>query len=126
MFFPENLRYTETHEWVLQEDDEIFKVGITDYAQAEITDVVFVELPKIDKYFEKGKAVTVIESVKAAFDIYAPLSGKIIAVNEDLNNHPEYVNREPYGKGWIFKIKSDNPQELKTLLTSSEYQDKLK
>ena len=115
------LKYTSTHEWVSL-SGRTATVGITDHAQKEISDVVFIELPKTDRIIKQKESAMVIESVKAAFDIYAPVSGKITAVNEKLKNNPELVNQSPMDKGWLFKIECANPAEFKTLLSHEEYQ----
>ena len=120
MKVPEELRYRETHEWVRVEDG-VAVVGITDYAQEELGDVVYVELPEIGRKVAAGEAVAVIESVKTASDIYAPVSGEIVAVNEALAEHPEKVNEDPYGEGWLFKIKPKDPAELEALLDAEAY-----
>jgi glycine cleavage system H protein len=125
MDFPDNLYYTKTHEWVRKEGDKEVFVGITQYAQEQISDVVFVELPKIGASVSAGKACTVVESVKAAYDIYAPVSGKIIKVNDKLENSPQLVNKDPYGEGWFFAIEIENPDELKSLLKADEYSQTL-
>ncbi len=114
-------RYTESHEWVRKEGDTIV-CGITDYAQEELSDVVYVELPEVGTSFKKGDRFGVIESVKAASDLYIPLSGEILAVNQELLNSPELVNKDPYGKGWLVKIKPSEPAEWDSLLTPEEYE----
>ena len=101
MNFPGDLRYTKTHEWVRRQGEKLI-VGISDYAQHEISDVVFVELPHVGQQVEGGKATCIVESVKAAVDIYAPVSGTIKAINTTLESDPGLVNQEPYGKGWFF------------------------
>ncbi len=115
------LRYTETHEWV-RLDGRTATVGITDHAQHEISDVVFVELPKTGRAVKAKESAAVIESVKAAFDIYAPVSGSVSAVNGGLQGKPELVNRSPYEEGWLFKIECSDPKEFDSLLTESQYQ----
>ncbi len=120
MNIPQNLRYAKTHEWVRLEGDAAV-VGITDHAQEELSDIVFVELPAVDREVEAGQSCAVVESVKAASDIYAPVSGEVIAVNEDLGGAPELVNEDPYGKGWLFKIKLRDPAELNELLNPGDY-----
>ncbi len=114
------LKYTETHEWV-KLDGKTATVGITDHAQKEISDVVFIELPAMNKGVKQKDAAMVIESVKAAFDIYAPLSGKIVKVNEELKARPELVNQSPYEKGWLFQIETENAQEFNALLSEADY-----
>ncbi len=121
MMYPKELRYGKTHEWLRQEGEEA-TVGITDYAQDQINDVVFVELPQLETGLEVGKELAVIESVKAAFDIYAPVSGKIIGINEELANNPGLVNSDPYGAGWLVKIKLNDVEELDKLLSADEYE----
>lgn len=121
MIYPKELRYGKTHEWLRQEGEEA-TVGITDYAQDQINDVVFVELPQLETGLEVGKEFAVIESVKAAFDIYAPVSGKVIGINEELANNPGLVNSDPYGAGWLVKIKLNKLEELDKLLSADEYE----
>ena len=121
MEFPAELRYTQTHEWARRSGNRI-RIGITEYAQHEISDVVFVELPKISAAAAKSKPISVVESVKAAFDIYAPVSGKVGEVNKVLESDPGLVNKEPYGRGWFFEIEMSNPSEWDTLLTADQYQ----
>ncbi len=116
-------RYTTTHEWISPVGPEgRMRVGITDFAQKEITDVVFVELPKIGKKVEKGGEVAIIESVKAAFSIYAPLGGEVVSVNEKIENNPGLVNDDPYGEGWLFELKVSEPAQLSTLPDEAAYQ----
>ena len=105
---PPELRYAKTHEWVRVEGGRA-TVGITDHAQSELTDIVFVELPSVGKTVEAGKAALALESVKTVSDVYAPGPGKIVEVNTELKAHPELVNREPYGKGWLFRIELSGP-----------------
>ena len=119
--FPEELKYAETHEWARREDD-IAVVGITFYAQGEIQDVVYVELPEVGTTVEQQKEFGVIESVKAAFDLYALVSGEVVEINGDLEDAPELVNEDPYGKGWMIKIQMTVPSELDNLMTAEEYQ----
>ena len=116
------LKYTETHEWVSLNGNTA-TVGITDHAQKEISDIVFIELPKTGRAAKQKESVMVIESVKAAFDIYAPLSGKIIAVNETLKTKPETVNQSPFGEGWLFKIECSDLSEAKLLLSEDQYKN---
>ena len=122
MDFPEDLFYTKTHEWVKKEGDNKVRVGITSYAQSELGDVVYIELPDLDRIVKAGTACTVVESVKAAFDIYAPVSGKVIETNNDLENNPQLVNENPYGKGWFSIIEMEDPQELTKLLSNKDYE----
>ncbi len=117
---PKELKYTESHEWVRVEDG-VAVVGITDHAQHELGDIVFVELPEIDAEYGAGEAAATVESVKAASDIYSPLSGRVVEVNEALEDSPELVNKSPYGDGWIFKIEISDPSELDALLDAEAY-----
>ncbi|MFZ1991449.1 MAG: glycine cleavage system protein GcvH [Alphaproteobacteria bacterium] len=114
------LRYTKDHEWVRM-DGEIATIGITPYAQEKLGDLVYVELPKIGAKFTQGAAIAVVESVKAASDVYAPISGEVIAVNDLLTKEPELVNSEPTGEGWLFKMKISNAVELASLLDEIAY-----
>ncbi|MEM2259331.1 MAG: glycine cleavage system protein GcvH [Candidatus Thermoplasmatota archaeon] len=120
----ENLLYTKTHEWVFKKNS-IVRVGITDYAQDKLTDVVYVELPTIGKYFKKGEAVATLESVKSVSEVYAPLSGKIHSVNDALNDDPGLINREPYDGGWIFEMEIENEKEMNYLMNSKDYKKML-
>jgi glycine cleavage system H protein len=120
MNVPDELRYTESHEWIKREGDNI-RVGITDHAQAELTDVVYVELPKTDRQVNAREAIAVVESVKAASDIYAPVKGTVIEVNKALESDPGLINREPFGRGWIFVLKIDNPADLEQLKDAAAY-----
>jgi glycine cleavage system H protein len=119
--YPDNYRYTKEHEWVHAEAGT-GTVGITDHAQHELGDIVYVELPKVGAMIEQGKAFAVVESVKAASDIYAPVSGEVVAVNDALTNAPETLNSDPHGAGWIAKIKLSAPEEIDRLLSPSDYQ----
>jgi glycine cleavage system H protein len=122
MDFPEDLFYTKTHEWAKKEGDNRVRVGITSHAQSELGDVVYVELPDLDRAVKAGAACTVVESVKAAYDIYAPVSGKVIETNPDLENNPQLVNEDPYGKGWFSIIEMEDSQELTRLLSNKDYE----
>ena len=117
---PDNLRYRDSHEWIDASQDPA-PVGITDHAQEELTDVVFAELPKLGRKVSAGEQVAVIESVKAASDIYAPMAGEIVAVNEELSGNPSLINADPYGAGWMFKLKIANPAEAETMLSPDAY-----
>jgi glycine cleavage system H protein len=121
MNLPSDLRYTKTHEWVRKTGDKLV-IGISDYAQHEISDVVFVELPHVTQKVDQGKAVSVVESVKAAFDIYAPVSGTIKAINTTLESDPGIVNQDPYGKGWFFEMTPAQPSEWEALMTRDQYE----
>ncbi len=117
---PSDLKYAKSHEWLRATGAE-GTVGITDHAQHELTDVVFVELPEAGKKVKAGEACAVVESVKTASDIYTPVSGEITAVNKAVTENPELVNKEPYGGGWLFKIKVADPSELNSLLSPEQY-----
>ena len=120
MNVPKNLKYAKTHEWVLAQGDTA-TVGITDHAQHELTDIVYVELPAVGAVVSAGKECAVVESVKAASDIYAPVSGEVVAVNEELTSQPELVNDDAFGKGWLFKLKMSDPGQLNDLLSPDDY-----
>ena len=116
-----NAKYRETHEWARQEGDLIV-CGITDHAQESLSDVVYVELPEVGDTLNQGDTFGVVESVKAASDLYMPMSGEIVAVNERLEDEPELVNSDPFGEGWMIKFKPTNPDEWDGLLTGEEYE----
>lgn len=118
---PSDLRYTEEHDWICDNSDGTYTVGITDYAQAALGDLVFVELPTVGDSFDTGDECAVLESVKAASDLFCPISGKIIEVNEELEDIPETINTDPYDTGWIFKIQADSIDEFDNLLNSQRY-----
>jgi glycine cleavage system H protein len=120
MNVPKNLKYSKTHEWVRVEGD-VAVVGITDHAQHELTDIVYVEPPAVGARLEAGAQCAVVESVKAASDIYAPVSGDVVAANDELGSAPELINDDPYGKGWMFKVKMSDPSELNELLSPDDY-----
>ena len=124
MYNQENCKVASTHEWAYIENG-VATVGISDHAQHEISDIVFVELPKIGTKVEQGKSCCVIESVKSASDIYAPVSGEIIEVNQTAADNPSIVNQAPHGDGWLFKIKISNPDEVKNLLSFEDYKAKI-
>lgn len=117
----ENLSFTATHEWLKKEDDGVI-VGITDHAQELLGDMVFVELPQIGDRVSAGDEMGVVESVKAASDIYAPISGVVVAVNEQVNDDPALLNQDPYGAGWLVKLAASNLDEINGLLNSEEYE----
>lgn len=119
---PADLKYVDSHEWIREEADGTVTIGITDFAQAQLGDVVFVELPEVGMEVAVGQEVAVVESVKAASDIYAPLSGKVVAINEELVDAPELANDAPYGKAWFFKLELSNKDELNNLLDAAGYQ----
>lgn len=118
--YPENFRYTKEHEWV-SVDGETGTVGITDHAQAELGDIVYVDLPKVGAQIEQGKSLGSVESVKAVSDIYSPVSGEVVAINELLADHPETLNTDPHGDAWLVKIKLSNPGEVQNLMAAAEY-----
>ena len=124
MIIPDDLLYTESHEWIKSEGDNI-RVGITDHAQSELTDVVYVELPKLERQVNAKEPIAVVESVKAASDIYAPVKGTVLETNKALEADPGLINREPYGQGWIFVLKTDNPEDLKNLKDASAYKNQI-
>ena len=116
-----DLLYRESHEWVRNEGDGTVVVGISDHAQAALGDMVFIELPEVGAVFGQGDACAVVESVKAASDAYAPVSGEVTEVNADLEDTPEMVNNDPYGDGWMFKIKMSDPSEMDDMLSAEDY-----
>ena len=118
--YPENFRYTKEHEWVLVEGDA-GTIGITDHAQHELGDIVYVDLPKVGAHLEKGKTLGSVESVKAVSDIYSPLSGEIIETNDALAAAPETLNESPHGNGWLVKIRLSAPTEVQALLSAADY-----
>ena len=119
---PSELAYTKTHEWVQKEDDGSLLVGITDYAQESLGDLVFVELPEVGETLAAGDACAVVESVKAASDIYAPVTGEVLEINDDLTDSPELVNQDAYGGGWLMKIKLGDESDLDDLMDAEAYQ----
>ena len=123
--YPEDFRYTKEHEWVKAEGD-IGVVGITDHAQEELGDIVYVDLPKIGTKLEQGKSLGSVESVKAVSDIYSPVSGEVIEINESLTTTPEKLNEDPHGAAWLVKLRMSAPDEIKQLLSSSDYQTYIK
>lgn len=120
MEFPEELKYTEDHEWVLVEE-EIATIGVSDFAQDALGDVVFVELPEVGTMVDAGKPFGVVESVKAVSDVYAPVTGEVVEVNEELPDAPETVNTSPYEDAWMIKVKMSAPDEIESLLDADEY-----
>ena len=121
MNIPADLRYSEHDDWVRVEDDEIVVVGITDFAQDQLSDIVYVELPEVGDHYDQGEAYGVVESVKAASDVYMPAAGEIVAINTDLEDAPEIVNKDPYGKGWFVRIKLGDASELDGLMDAEAY-----
>src|SRR5260370_32420339 len=124
MNVPEELLYTESHEWIRREGDKV-RVGITDHAQSELTDVVYIELPKMDRQLNAKEPIAVVESLKAASDIYDPVKGTVVEVNKALEADPGLINREPYGEGWIFVLKIDNADDLKQLKDATAYRKQI-
>lgn len=125
LVLPDDVRYTDDHEWARQEGENI-KVGITDYAQDQLGDIVFVELPEVGRTFSAGEEFGTLESVKAVSELYIPIGGEIVAINEDLANTPEQVNSDPYGGGWMIAIKPSDAAEFKALKEKSAYLKMLK
>lgn len=120
MNVPDDLLYTESHEWIRREGDNV-RVGITDHAQAELTDVVFVEIPKVERQVSAREAIAVVESVKAASDIYAPVKGTVVEANKALESNPALINTDPFGEGWIFVLKIDDAEQLTNLKNAAAY-----
>ncbi len=123
---PADRLYSKDHEWLKYHGDGTATIGITDYAQEMLTDIVFVELPAIEKEVRQGETMAVVESVKSVSDVYAPASGKVIATNKILEETPELINKDAFGEGWIAKIKLTEPVELKTLLSAADYEKLIK
>lgn len=124
MQIPDNLKYAKTHEWARLDDDGLVTVGITDHAQELLGDLVYVESPELGRKVAAGDACAVVESVKAASDVYAPIAGEVVAVNEELASTPEKINQDPYG-AWLFKLKPKNAADLDKLFDAARYQDLL-
>ena len=118
---PNDLRYTKEHEWVRSTGDNRFHVGITDYAQGALGDIVYIQLPKVGELLTQGKVCGEVESTKSVSEIYAPLTGTVVAVNSSLDNAPETLNSDPYGAGWIFEIEVSDGDQLAALLSASHY-----
>lgn len=119
---PNDLKYTKTHEWVKTAADGTVTIGVTYHAQSLLGDMVFVELPETNREFQQGKEMAVLESVKAAADVYCPISGKITEINQTLQNEPELINQDPYNKGWICKLMPTNAIEFHNLLSPEDYE----
>ncbi len=122
MEYPADLRYTDDHEWLRVEGDT-GTVGITDFAQRELTDIVFIELPSVGDVIAQGETFGTVEAIKAVSDLYCPVDGKIVEVNEELADHPEWVNDDPYGSGWMIKIEMTDPEQAEALLTADQYKE---
>ena len=125
MNLPENIKYTEDHEWAKLEGD-ILTIGITDFAQSELGDIIFVEFPDLNLDVEPKDSIGTLEAVKTVADIYSPLKGKIVEINDQLEDNPEYINENPYDSGWIIKLKIDNIDEYKSLLSNKDYEKLIK
>lgn len=124
MNVPRELRFTKTHEWV-RLDGKLATVGVTDFAQEQLSDLTYVELPDVDDEVSALDEVAVVESVKAASDVYAPIDGVVVEVNDVLNNTPELVNSDPYGAGWLFKLRPSNPRDVDQLMDAEQYEETL-
>ena len=122
---PQELKYTQSHEWIGTEPDGSVRIGITDHAQEALGDLVFVELPAVGDQIDQGDACAVVESVKAASDIYAPITGEVVAVNEDLEDDPGMINSDPYGDGWLFALAPSDASEADDLLDAEAYKESL-
>jgi len=128
MKFPEDLLYTESHEWVkvgdstLRDEGSQVTIGLTDYAQSQLKDIVYVDMPDAGSEFKREESIGVVESVKTVADVYSPVNGKVIEANFTLKDHPQFVNEDPYGKGWLVKMEVQDREELKGLLSSEAYQ----
>jgi len=122
MNIPENLKYTEEHEWAKIEGDEVI-IGITDFAQSELGDIVYVEVETVGETLDKGEVFGTVEAVKTVSDIYMPVSGEVVEKNEKLDDEPELINKDPYGEGWIIKVKLSNKDELDSLLSADAYKN---
>jgi len=120
---PAELKYSSTHEWIELSDDGTARIGITDHAQELLGDIVFVEAPEVGAEVSMEETCAVVESVKAASDIYAPITGEVVEANEDLNDTPEIINNSPYGDGWIYRIKLSDPDELNQLMDADAYRE---
>ena len=123
--FPDDVRYAKSHEWARTEADTI-KVGISDYAQDQLGDIVFVELPEVGDTFDQGEEFGTVESVKAVSELYMPVAGEVVAINDTLEDAPEKVNNTPYGDGWMLEVKADNPAEMNDLMDNNAYVATLK
>jgi glycine cleavage system H protein len=126
MNIPDSVKYTQDHEWIRTESDNMAVVGITDYAQGELGDIVFVEIETQGEHLKQGEVFGTIEAVKTVSDLFMPVSGEVIAFNNEINDSPELVNSDPFGKGWLIRVKMDDIQELSTLLDASQYKNLIK
>jgi len=123
MSYPEDLRYTSEHEWVRKHDDETATIGVTDFAQGELGDIVFVEIEPEGTLFKENDVFGTVEAVKTVSELFAPVDGEIIEINQALEDQPELVNDDPYGEGWMVKIALENPSQIDQLMSADEYQD---
>ncbi len=123
--FPDDVRYAKSHEWARTDGDKI-KIGISDYAQDQLGDIVFVELPEVGDSFGQGEEFGTVESVKAVSELYMPVAGEVVAINDGLEDAPEKVNNTPYGDGWMLEVKADNPAEMDDLMDNNAYVETLK
>jgi len=121
---PDDLKYTKTHEWARTQDGMI-EVGITDFAQHQLSDITYVELPELNRHLDAGEEAVVVESIKAASDVYAPIAGTVVEVNAALANTPEIINSDPFGAGWIFRMNPDNADNVESLMTAEAYEANL-
>ena len=119
---PSNLKYTRDHEWIRTEEDSVVTIGVTDHAQAQLGDLVFVEVPETGTSLGAGDAAAVVESVKAASDVFAPVAGEVVAANGQLDDSPELVNNDPFGEGWIYQLRIENPDALEDLMSAADYE----
>ena len=122
--YPTDLKYTKTHEWV-RLHDHLVEVGVTDFAQHQLSDITYVELPAVDQRFDSNEEIAVVESIKAAADVYAPIAGVVAEVNPTLDNSPETINSDPYGAGWLFRMDPDNVHDMDELMSADEYEASL-
>jgi glycine cleavage system H protein len=122
---PENLKYAETHEWVRADNGDIVTVGISDFAQLEMTELVYVELPEVGRSYAAGEEIAVVESVKSASDIYAPVSGEVVEVNDALSDDPSTVNSSPFDNGWLFRMKISDATQVENLLSAAAYKENI-
>lgn len=120
---PSELKYTRDHEWVRVDDDGTVTIGVTDHAQQELGDLVFVEVPEVGATFAAGDAAAVVESVKAASDVYSPVSGEVVEANDELADAPETINNDAYGEGWIFRVRVEDTDALEDLMSADEYEE---
>ena len=123
MAVPQDLFYAKTHEWVSLDDEGVATVGITDFAQRQLSDLTFVELPEVGAMFSAGDEAAVVESVKAAADVYAPVAGEVVEINEQLDDEPELINKDAFGAGWLFKLKVSDESEVDNMMDADSYEE---